>query len=229
MGGMGSGRHGGRPTVEDALALDLGKLLRDRLIRPGATITSSLHWRNTRTGQEVASIGYSCRMSANAGTFVADYAVTRRGERVPVTLSIGLASSPQPFGGRRWFFICPVTGDRAIKLFKPSGGDRFASRQAWGLAYRSQREGPFDRACSRAWGLRGRLGITEGIGDGCFRPKGMHATRWARELARIEAADTLVDGLLAHLMERLPATRCAAADRVRQSHGSRNGPVNLSS
>jgi hypothetical protein len=205
MGGMGSGRYGGRPTVEDALALDLGKLLRDRLIRPGATITSSLHWRNTRTGAEIASIGYSCRMSAAAGTFVADYAVTRRGERVPVLLSIGLVSSPQPFGGRRWWWICPITGRRAAKLYKPPGGDRFASRQAWGLAYRSQRETPFDRACSRAWGLRNRLGITDPIGDWCFRPKGMHEARWARELARIEAADATVDAQLARLVDRLPA------------------------
>lgn len=119
MGGMGSGRYGGRPTVEDALALDLSRLLRDRLIRPGATIVSSLHWKNTRTGAEIASIGYSCRMSADAGTFVADYAVTRRGERVPVTLSIGLASFPQPFGGRRWWWICPVTGRRVAKLYNP--------------------------------------------------------------------------------------------------------------
>lgn len=205
MGGMGSGRYGGRPTVEDALALDLSRLLRDRLIRPGATIVSSLHWKNTRTGAEIASIGYSCRMSADAGTFVADYAVTRRGERVPVTLSIGLASFPQPFGGRRWWFLCPVTGDRATKLYLPSSATKFASRRAHGLAYRSQREAPFDRACSRAWGLRGRLGIEDGIGDFLFKPKGMHETRWARELARIEAADEAVDALLLRLARRLPA------------------------
>lgn len=205
MGGFGSGRYGGRAVVEDALALDLGKLLRDRLIRPGATITSSLHWRNTRTGAEIASIGYRCTMTADAGTFVAEYTVTRDGERVPVSLSIGLASSPQPFGGRRWSWVCPITGRRVAKLFKPPGGDRFASRQAWGLAYRSQHETPFNRACSRAWGLRHRLGITDPIGDGLWRPKRMHAARWARERARLEAADAAVDARLARLVERLPA------------------------
>lgn len=193
MGGMGSGRHGGRPTVEDALALDLGKLLRDKLIRPGYSITSSLHWRNTRSGAEIASIGYRADMTADAGTFVADYAVTRRGERVPVSLSIGLVSTLQPFGGRRWWWVCPVTGDRATKLYLPGGATKFASRRAHGLAYRSQRETPFDRACSRAWGLRDRLGITAPIGDWCLRPRGMHEARWAREQARIEAADAVVD------------------------------------
>jgi hypothetical protein len=30
MGGMGSGRSGGRPTVEDGLTLNLNKLIRER-------------------------------------------------------------------------------------------------------------------------------------------------------------------------------------------------------
>lgn len=205
MGGVGSGRYGGRPIVEDALALDLAVLLRKKLISTGSTVASSLHWRNTRTGAETASIGYRCTMTAEAGIFSAEYTVTRFGERTQVSLSIGLVSTPQPFGGRRWWWICPVTGRRATKLFKPSGGDRFASRYAWRLAYRSQRETPFDRACSRAWGLRDRLGITDGIGDWLFKPKGMHQARWARELARIEAADTIVDAQLASFVERLPA------------------------
>jgi hypothetical protein len=204
MGGFGSGRYGGRPTVEDGLALNLAKLLRDRLIRPGATVASSLHWRNTKTGAEIASIGYRCTMTAEVGHFVADYTVTRNGERVPVTLTVGLVSAPQPFGGRRWFFVCPVTGRRVAKLFKPPGGDRFASRQAWGLAYRSQRETPFDRACSRAWGLRDRLGITAPIGDWCLRPRGMHEARWAREQARIEAADAAVETFVTTLRAHLP-------------------------
>lgn len=205
MGGRGSGRSGGRPAVEDALALDLSKLLRDRLIRPGTTIVSSLHWRNTCTGTEIASISYTCTMAGDAGSFTAEYVVTRRGDRVPVSMLIGLVSAPQPFGGRRWWWVCPVAGRRVAKLYKPPGGERFASRQAWGLAYQSQREGPFDRACSRAWGLRDRLGITDPIGDWCFRPKGMHRRRWAREQARIEAADAVANGLLARFVEQIPA------------------------
>lgn len=205
MGGMGSGRHGGRPTVEDALALDLAVLLRKRLIRPGSTVASSLHWRNTRTGSENASISYVCTMTAEVGTFQADYVVTRYGgDRVPMSLSIGVVSTPQPFGGRRWWFLCPVTGDRATKLYLPPGGDRFASRQAWMLAYRSRRETPFDRACSRAWGLRERLGITDPIGDWCLRPRGMHQARWTRELARIEAADAVVEAHLGRFIAKLP-------------------------
>ena len=35
MGGTGSGRWGGRPTVESGLTLNLGKLLRDGFCQPG--------------------------------------------------------------------------------------------------------------------------------------------------------------------------------------------------
>jgi hypothetical protein len=35
MGSITSGNHGGRPTVEDGLTLNLAKLLRDGLFRPG--------------------------------------------------------------------------------------------------------------------------------------------------------------------------------------------------
>jgi hypothetical protein len=35
MGSITSGNHGGRPAVEDGLTLNLAKLLRDRLLRPG--------------------------------------------------------------------------------------------------------------------------------------------------------------------------------------------------
>lgn len=38
VGGLGSGRQGGRPTVEAGFALDINKLLRDRSIRPGQRV-----------------------------------------------------------------------------------------------------------------------------------------------------------------------------------------------
>ena len=51
----------------------------------------------------------------------------------------------------------------------------FASRQAYGLGYRSQRETSYDRALRQAFKLRGRLGGRGGIGDDIAKPKWM---RW---------------------------------------------------
>jgi hypothetical protein len=53
---------------------------------------------------------------------------------------ITLVSRPRHYGGRQWFFVCPVTGGLATVLWRPPGAGRFCSRQAWGrqVAYRSQ-------------------------------------------------------------------------------------------
>ena len=50
------------------------------------------------------------------------YTTTRwDGERRASDYWIELATTPQPFGGRRWWFICPQTGRRAAKLYLPNG------------------------------------------------------------------------------------------------------------
>ena len=48
------------------------------------------------------------------------------------TYWIKLVTTPQPFGGRRWWFLCPQTGRRATKLHLPEGAFTFASGQADG-------------------------------------------------------------------------------------------------
>jgi hypothetical protein len=55
MGGTGSGNHGGRPIVEAALKLDLHHLIRTGSFRQGATVTGSLAWTNTDTGEPASA------------------------------------------------------------------------------------------------------------------------------------------------------------------------------
>ena len=50
-----------------------------------------------------------------------------------------LETTPQTFGGRRWWFVCPRTGVRAAKLHLPNGAFTFASRLAYRLAYARDR------------------------------------------------------------------------------------------
>lgn len=55
----------------------------------------------------------------------------------PAEQTIALTSLPRvPFGGRRWYFICPETGGRTCRLYLPIHGQRFLSREAYGLRYR---------------------------------------------------------------------------------------------
>jgi hypothetical protein len=70
---------------------------------------------------------------------------------------IHLVAMPMPFGGCRWFALCPVTGRRCTTLVLPSGGRRFASVRAYRLPYASQREDIFGRAHRRIAKATARL------------------------------------------------------------------------
>ena len=63
---------------------------------------------------------------------------------------IFVATSRPPFGGLRWWFVCPHLNRRVRKLYLPLGGRHFWSRRAYELAYASQRETKYDRALRRA-------------------------------------------------------------------------------
>ena len=53
--------------------------------------------------------------------------------------TVDLVSQPRHFGGRQWYFECPMTHRRCSVLWMPPGASRFCSRQRWGkLAYTSQ-------------------------------------------------------------------------------------------
>jgi hypothetical protein len=61
---------------------------------------------------------------------------------------INLVSSPRPFGGRQWYFVCPFVNRRVSVLWMPPAAHYFACRQRWGrgVAYLSQCLGREDRA-----------------------------------------------------------------------------------
>jgi hypothetical protein len=202
MGGYGSGRSGGRATTDIGLTLSLPKLMRDRLFRPGCAWGGSLVWTNTTTGEQVGSVGYEAHLGEESGRVRLYYTTTRwGGERHESDYWIQLETTPQPFGGRRWWFVCPRTGRRAAKLYLHGGV--FASRQAHRLAYRSQRETPYDRALRRAFKLRDRLGADGGIGDYVAKPKWMRLRTYDRRLEEIWQAEEVVDAHLAVFVGKL--------------------------
>ena len=132
------------------------------------------------------------------------YTTTRwDGERRESDYWIQLETTPQPFGGRRWWFVCPRTGRRAAKLYLPNGAFTFASREAYGLAYRSQRETTQDRALRRAFKLRGKLGSDGGIGDFISKPKWMRWPTYDRKLEEVADAEEVVDAYLMAFVHKL--------------------------
>jgi hypothetical protein len=209
MGGYGSGNHGGKPTVEAALKLDLHHLIRNGSFRPGATVTGSLAWTDGYTGEQKASIGYEAHMGGERGWVRLRYTTTNRwtGQTTNHDYTVELATKPQPFGGRRWWWVCPRRKDLVAKLYMPSGGTIFASRKAHSLAYHSQRQSPYDRAISQGFKHRQRLGVGGGIGDPIDKPKGMRWATFDRKMEQVEAAEAVCNAHLFRAVQRLCRSR----------------------
>ena len=96
-----------------------------------------------------------------------------------VEQTIALTSLPRvPFGGRRWYFICPGTGGRACRLYLPMHGQRFLSREAYGLRYRVEHLTAEDRDIERYFKLytqiSGQPPPFGSLSPPPFRRKGMH-------------------------------------------------------
>ena len=183
MGGWGSGRSGGRPIAEEALFVDIAFMVRTRRAVPGSWISGTLSW--TCNGEPSGWINYRCDMTDLENAKLQLTFTTKNrwsGEKRDYKQDVPLSYTVPHFGGRRWWMHCPVNGQRVGKLYCPAGGDIFASRTAWRLGYRSQRESERDKPFSRLNKLQRRLGCREGCEEFIYRPKGM----WRRTFERHE-------------------------------------------
>lgn len=103
----------------------------------------------------------------------------QRPHRLPVEQTIALTSLPRvPFGGRRWYIICPGTGARACRLYLPLHGHLFLSREAHGLRYRAEHAAQEDNDIDKFIKLYRRLTVNPpplgSLSPIPPRPKGMH-------------------------------------------------------
>jgi hypothetical protein len=104
-----------------------------------------------------------------------------------------LATSRPPFGGLRWWFVCPQLNRRVRKLYLPLGGRHFWSRRAYELAYASQRETKYSRALRRARKLRLRLGGEPTDDEYPDKPPRMRWATYNRLLDKLRAADGVAE------------------------------------
>lgn len=179
MGGIGSGRWGGGPTIEStgALVLDINQITRSVAGQQRAAVAIS-----GSIGRQPYAIGLAIDLADNgAGTMRVQHANIRHAsaDTGPQDYPVALTATPCRFGGRRWWFVCPKTAERVGKLYLPNGGRLFLSRLAYGLGYRSQRIAPAERIHASLARLHGKLGaeyrgLTPGFPP---RPKGMRQRR----------------------------------------------------
>lgn len=180
---------GGRPTVESARSIDMRDLTQLGILdKPGETFVVPMTWSHN------ACITAEATFELSVGDGEAQLRV--RGvdlhhwtgiTTVAAGQVIDLVARPVHFGGRRWFFVCPLQGDLALRLHLPLGARGFASRQAHRLGYACQRESQRDQAFRRARKARHRLGGGDNLSVPLPRkPKWM---RWATYWRLRRAAD----------------------------------------
>jgi hypothetical protein len=138
-----------RVCLQDGLKLDLNRLARQGFVRRGARSgPTGIRWSSIYWDQELTS-----------GVITADMGGNHEGW---LGLQLGnfeqwitLVAQPRPFGGRQWYFMCPVRNRPVSVLWKPNGATRFCSRQTWGqqVAYQSQ----FNDATNRAHAGKARI------------------------------------------------------------------------
>ena len=114
-----------RVRLEDGLKLSLPRLMRQKIITPGAaTSPTYIQWTNSYTQERVAFVSIETDLRGESDGWMKINPLSG-GQH------IALSSCPRPFGGRQWYFICPVRGTKALTLWKPPGAKHFASRQTW--------------------------------------------------------------------------------------------------
>ena len=141
-----------RVRLQDGLWLDLNKLVREGFWpRGNEPLTVSTQWTSNRQGA-IASARITIQKEAEDRGSLSIVLIGKLEQR------LDLIGQSRHFGGRQWYFLCPVTGKRCSVVWLPPGAKYFCSRQAWGkqAAYSTQFQSPFDRAISAREKVIGR-------------------------------------------------------------------------
>jgi hypothetical protein len=190
-----------RVRLQDGLKLDLNKLIRQRLIRPGAKAGPYLiRWTYTYTGEEIASAVITANMENK-------YEGELRIQIGGLDQTIFLVPRACHFGGRQWYFICPVMNRRCSVVWMPPGATRFCSRQTWGrrVAYASQFADPDNRAHLGQAKIKSRLiaDLDPDEWDLPPKPKWMRWRTYNKHVERFDAYEAILHSGVAELLAKL--------------------------
>jgi hypothetical protein len=186
-----------RACLEQGLKLDLNKLARQGLVRPGASVGPCfIRWFSTYWDEEIAS----GRISAN---MEGEYEGWLRIQIGGLDQTIILVPRPRHFGGQQWYFVCPVMNRYASVVWMPPGATRFCSRQVWGrrVAYATQFADPDNRAHIGQAKIKSRLiaDLNPDEWDLPPKPKWMRWPTYNRFVERFDSYEEILDRGIAEL------------------------------
>jgi hypothetical protein len=105
-----------------------------------------MRWTNY-AGEETGSISFQVSVEGDMGYIRFQYTQTDRfsKEETHLGYKVDLVSTPCNYGGKRWWFICPlvINGkacNRRVGVLYLGGGKYFGCRHCYNLTYRSCKE-----------------------------------------------------------------------------------------
>jgi hypothetical protein len=192
-----------RVCLQEGLYLDLNDLARGGLIQRGVrTDPRKIRWTRPHEG-EIASgfVGADMRGPLEGWLHI------RIGEEFSQLIT--LVGHPRRFGGRQWYFVCPITKRPVSVVWKPEDAEQFCSRQTWGsqVAYLSQFGNQIDRAHLGKARIRARMGDSNSDErDLPSKPKGMRWATYNRHVERHDRYEAILDYGCAALAAKLLGT-----------------------
>ena len=156
--------------VDEVRSMDILDLQRKNVFTRGAGITRTASW--SRNGDVVASIAYQVEAAENGPSglrFIYTIPNNNTGVKKGYNYIIPVVSTPCNYGGKRWWFICPlVVNGRSCQrrcriVYMPPGSEYFGCRECHKLTYESRQrhrekfyEG-FEKPYKAAEAARGNL------------------------------------------------------------------------
>ena len=147
---MGRWSYSGRWTVEDCKTITT-KFLNEHKYFNGGVRWGSMSW--SRNGQKTGSISFGVSIMGTGDYLRLCYTQTNeeKEEKTEFDYKVRLTWTPCHFGGRRWWFICPLIVDgkacsHRVGVLYLANGKYFGCRHCHNLTYKSSKEShSFDR------------------------------------------------------------------------------------
>jgi hypothetical protein len=135
-----------KTTTEECFSLDASSFAKSgRIPQPGyINAPLTLTWSN-RFGQVTLSVPYWVE-NLHSSAVILHLGVTPLGNVEAIDLRVRLETTRPNFGGKRWWFLCPLFNHgapcerRVRKLYRPPSAWYFGCRACQELTYRSAQE-----------------------------------------------------------------------------------------